>query len=440
MYSQREKSITDRVAYSLFIVGIPHAALFLHFGLLKASFGVVLLYVVAFCTLALNQFLFAKTAKFVLILGVSSSVFFFSILLGPTSSASSVFFPLIALALVLFHPKQRLCIGVGAMIPVVLRFFLDLNRHFLFVDVSRFSVPVPSSIAFLVQELFVFTAFLYSFYFVFLFYHAAFGYEEKLELSNLELQNSNGILSRVLEKQKSSDAFGKKIAQKLVQTSWPIHSDFVVDCVYAQSYSGSGDFVYMKEFEEGKYCFLLADVAGHGLQASIMMSALTYLVESELDFSKSPKELMFLLNNHVCRSLVIQKHVPMLLGFLDIHARTVLYTNAGYQDGFFKTGDDLKSLKIGGIGLGFYENETFDEELLILSKDAVLCIFSNGLVEGRNRFSEPFGMRRVSQSFMTHTLSKTDTISKKMFEDFQMFLADHPQVDDVVVFSIKMLK
>jgi len=435
----REKSLTDRAAYFLLIVGIPHVAVFLHFGLIYSSSLILVLYIVSFFTLLLNQFDLERLAKFVLISGVSLVLSLYGFLLGPESSALSVFFPISALSLVLFKPDEKKSILLGIFIPVFCCFFFDFSVQTNILDIPIPLEPMPIIAQLVVHELFVITAFLYSIYFVFLFYTASFEYEKKMELSNSELSHANAIMNSVLQKQVASNTLGKDIAKKLIQQSWPKHTSFTLFPLYEQSELGSGDYLLVNQLTTDEIYFILADVAGHGLTACLMLSALKDFLDYSVDFSQSPKEVMFQINNLVCKSSIIDKQIHMVFGVLNVKNMTVMYSNAGYQDGFFITGNTVKTLAVGGLVLGMYENESYDEEVITLNPGDDLLFFSDGLSEGRNKNHEPYGIRRILSVLRTAKQHQVQDISRELFADFLRFSGKRNLQDDIVVLAIKLL-
>ena len=91
-----------------------------------------------------------------------------------------------------------------------------------------------------------------------------------------------------------------------------------------------GDFYDYLELPDGRTAFLVADVAGKGVSAGLVMTAVRSAARSVFAYTDSPHEALIALNEHVLRDFERSTFVTMIAMMLDRDRRRLRITNAGH--------------------------------------------------------------------------------------------------------------
>jgi sigma-B regulation protein RsbU (phosphoserine phosphatase) len=157
-----------------------------------------------------------------------------------------------------------------------------------------------------------------------------------------------------------------------------------------------GDYYNVVRISREEIAFCIADVAGKGMPAALLMSsfqaALMPLVEQRL----SPRELCRRLNRMLCDLTPVGKFISFFYAVLNSSNHRLTYCNAGHNPPLLVRADGRWSeLNAAGAVLGQFPDWEYEQSELPLSVGDELVVFTDGLVESINLDDEPFGEQNV---------------------------------------------
>ncbi|SDF60895.1 sigma-B regulation protein RsbU (phosphoserine phosphatase) [Limimonas halophila] len=168
----------------------------------------------------------------------------------------------------------------------------------------------------------------------------------------------------------------------------------------------SGDCYDIVSREDGSVWFMVADVAGKGVNAALLMAKTASLFRYLAKTAADPAALLHDLNGEVCETGTRGLFVTMICGVLAPDRRTVRVANAGHEGGLLVTaGPDpthIGTLAAQCPPLGIAPRLTRD-----LAADGVplagrrLYLFSDGVAEAMATSSDPHGAGRVLDLALT---------------------------------------
>jgi sigma-B regulation protein RsbU (phosphoserine phosphatase) len=157
-----------------------------------------------------------------------------------------------------------------------------------------------------------------------------------------------------------------------------------------------GDYFDVLPFD-GETCGLcIADVAGKGLPAALLMSNLQAAVRGLASPSLAPEELCARLNALLDRNMASDRFVTLFYAQLDGPARRLRYVSAGHNPPFVLHGDGShERLREGGIVLGVFANQVFKSGVVQLQSGDRMVLYTDGVTEAWNSEDEEFGEQRL---------------------------------------------
>lgn len=139
----------------------------------------------------------------------------------------------------------------------------------------------------------------------------------------------------------------------------------------------------------------VADVAGKGLAASLVMANLQATVKALAGPDVSPATLCTRVNETLASNLRKGRFVTFFYGVLKLSTGELRYANAGHNPPVLATGTSVHELALGDPGLGLLRTHTYRDAHVHLGPDARLLLFTDGVTEGRSPDGEDFGMARL---------------------------------------------
>lgn len=150
---------------------------------------------------------------------------------------------------------------------------------------------------------------------------------------------------------------------------------------------------------EGELAFIVADVAGKGMPAALLMASLRASYHALQEEATSPARLAARLSALLWESAGSGRYVTAFLGLLRPSRGELVYCNAGHNPPFLIRPDDGETavgrLEAGGMPLGILPDLSYSEELVRISPGSVLALFTDGFSEATNAEDDEFGEERI---------------------------------------------
>ncbi len=197
-----------------------------------------------------------------------------------------------------------------------------------------------------------------------------------------------------------------EFAQNLQKKIIPVPGTFISDDYHFYSYlrpfrKVGGDFYDFHFLDDGKISLIMADAAGHGIDAAMITSMI------KLSYSYSMKNLI--IRQSPCLVLQqIEKDITQLLDntfftavslLLDPREKTIIYANAGHPAAvLMKANYHVQLLRpnLPMLGLQQFLNATSYNDLRVkFTKGDKLLLFTDGLVDAKDPDKNEFGMDRI---------------------------------------------
>ncbi len=263
---------------------------------------------------------------------------------------------------------------------------------------------------------------------------------------------TNRFLASHRELEKDNEIATTEIAlaahvQKMLLTPPPVDIDrWDIAVTFRPKYGAAGDsydFYYTDNNLDG---IALFDVSGHGVSSALitmMVKPVTMRVFKSL-YGERLDTIMNNVNRQVTRDLVqLNNYVTCVL--LRIRENVVEYVNAGHPDILLRDGGtrEVRIVDGGGIdfrgeplGLGFNRVNPSMIRFTIGQNDALL-LFTDCLVESRNRRKERYDIRRIIDSLSAAPAGPAPAILDFILDQFYSFTPESDLKDDLTVIVAK---
>ncbi len=159
-----------------------------------------------------------------------------------------------------------------------------------------------------------------------------------------------------------------------------------------------GDYVDAFELPDGRAAVLVADVSGHGLGASLLMSACRSALRAMCRGPHSPGELLERLESQLSEDLGDSRFITMVYGVLEPDGRFT-WANAGHEPAFAVVGGEVVVFEAHRTPLGVGIDLGGDKETTIrLSPGDRVFLGSDGVTEAMDPAGELFGAERIVEA------------------------------------------
>jgi phosphoserine phosphatase RsbU/P len=194
-----------------------------------------------------------------------------------------------------------------------------------------------------------------------------------------------------------------------------------ISCAWQPAQVVSGDYFDVIALSERKVAVCLADVAGKGMGAAMLMANLQAAFRAFLSAETSPGALCRKLNETLCAIAAPGKFVTFFYGVIDCEEMTLRYENAGHLPPILLRARVSQELTEGGTVLGLFRNAQYQDRVVPLEAGDCLLITTDGVTEAVNRADDEFGTDRVIDAAIDALHSGVHAIRIKVLEEVTAF-------------------
>ncbi|MEJ2169690.1 MAG: PP2C family protein-serine/threonine phosphatase, partial [Desulfobacterales bacterium] len=199
-----------------------------------------------------------------------------------------------------------------------------------------------------------------------------------------------------------------------------------------------GDYFDFIEFSNGFHGLAIADVAGHGVSASLHMASIQALLRTLAPLNKSPSKVLSQLHKLFIHNIRFDTFVTFFIGAFDSAAKALTYCNAGHHPPLVlrKSKNKEKSivlLRPTGAAIGLVEKAEFGEKTIDLQEGDLLVLYTDGITEATNTNSQQFGRERLETLVRQTEQMPVKEVIHKIRLSLEEFSEGKPLDDDTTI-------
>jgi sigma-B regulation protein RsbU (phosphoserine phosphatase) len=205
-------------------------------------------------------------------------------------------------------------------------------------------------------------------------------------------------------------------------SSWQPANGVGGDCFDALTFTGGG------------VGLTIADVAGKGVPAALLMSNLQAAVRAFAQEGTAPGSVCTSVNRLLCRNMASGRFVTFCYVRLDAGARRLTYANAGHNPPLLVRGNgQVDQLAPTGTVLGVFAESAYEQGDFAIAPGDRLILYTDGITEGRNAAGEEFGEDRLAETASRSRALPAEDMLAALLRDVETFNAGKYEDDATLI-------
>lgn len=264
---------------------------------------------------------------------------------------------------------------------------------------------------------------LYSYFFVFGYYMRNISNKDIIDVVNREIKMSSQIITSI---QENID----NIKNPKVDTGY----------LMVPSHNIGGEFIDLIRLTDTRHLFVVGDLSGKGIAASMNMVILKSIIRTYLSETHDFKELVTKVNTFVRDSLRKGTIFAGLFALVDFETDTMYYINCGIPALMMYTQVYNNVIEIQGSGhvLGFVKDISpyLSVKTIKLNRGDIILACTDGLINSHSLRGEQFGKERVQQALLDNSTYPAQRMAQFTFDSLLKFMSKEME-DDVSILILK---
>jgi len=267
------------------------------------------------------------------------------------------------------------------------------------------------------------------------------------EQAALALHNAEFLHLQIEKKQLDLDlSIASGIQQMLLPRAAVRVSGLEIDARYAPAQRVGGDLYDLMPLSDTRLGVVVADVAGKGVPASLLMAIARTHMRQIAPRHVSPAQALIELNRTLSADIRAGLYVTMLYAIIDVGTQEVTFARAGHELPLFLRRDQTRATRADfagseGMALGMVGEEMFaaaiaDRNESLVAGD-VLVLYTDGITEAPNEDGREFSGARLADAVRSLHARPAREINHGILEAVQRFTGDTAQRDDFTLVTVK---
>jgi sigma-B regulation protein RsbU (phosphoserine phosphatase) len=215
----------------------------------------------------------------------------------------------------------------------------------------------------------------------------------------------------------------------LAPDGWDVHYH------YQPAGMVSGDYCDLFE-TDGGLLFMLGDVSGKGVAASMLMSHLHATFRSLAEAGLPLDRMVADANRIFCESTLAGQFATLVVGRA-ARDGAVEFVSAGHLPLLHIHGEHATPKDSTGVPLGMFCNARFPVHRLALADGDTLFLYTDGLTEARNRAGVEYGLDRIRALAARRTEMESAGLISECLADLLSFQEGLKQTDDLALLAVR---
>lgn len=264
---------------------------------------------------------------------------------------------------------------------------------------------------------------LYSYFFVFGYYMRNISNKDVMSVVNREIKMSSQIITSIQE-----------------NIDHPKSTKVDIGYLMVPAHNIGGEFIDMIRLTETRHLFVVGDLSGKGIAASMNMVILKSIIRTYLAEIHDFKQLVVKVNEFIRDSLRKGTIFAGLFALVDFETDTMYYINCGVPTLMMYTQVYNNVIEIQGSGhiLGFVKDISpyISVKTTKLNRGDIIMACTDGMIQSHSLRGEQFGKERVQQAVLDNSTYPAQRMAQFTFDGLLKFMSKEME-DDVSMLVIK---
>ena len=235
----------------------------------------------------------------------------------------------------------------------------------------------------------------------------------------------------------------RSVVRQMLPQKMPHIQGYEAFVYYKSCADVGGDFFDFVDLKNKHIGIALGDVAGHGLEAALVMGMTRKTLNINSRIFEDSKKTLCKTNDDIVPDLERHTFVTCFYGILNYANHTLDFSRAGHSFSilYHKKTAKAELLRSKGIPLGihsgiFFEN-TLENKTIQIEAEDIFVQYSDGLTELADENQQMYGDERLMNIVERFANYDPEYLVHQIKNDLEAFKKNAPQRDDITLLVVK---
>lgn len=198
----------------------------------------------------------------------------------------------------------------------------------------------------------------------------------------------------------------------------------------------SGDYCDLISSADQNLLFVVGDVSGKGVAASMLMAHLQAMFRTLISINLPLEEIVERASRVFCESTLPTHYATIVCGKADISGGIEI-CNAGHLPPLLLRQDSVQTIEATGLPMGMFSNEHFTVSRFQMERGDTLLLYTDGLSESRDGAGSEYGLERLSALLRANGGLAPKALLTACVSEVEAFRITNSLADDLTLMAIQ---
>ncbi len=230
-----------------------------------------------------------------------------------------------------------------------------------------------------------------------------------------------------------------EVQENIIQRNQPPETPYDIVAQMEPARVVGGDYYDFMWHQDGTLGIVIADVAGKGLSAAMLMPAVDITTQALVQSYSDPGKALAELNKALYENTGSANYATIFYAALAIDGGRLRYANGGHLPGLLLRADaeTPEWLSVGGTPVGLLPGAAFEVAETQIGPGDLLVLYSDGVSEAEDAHGEQFGLDRLVEAALRGRPGGSRAVVRSIRDAVRGYRADEAAADDATVIAVK---
>jgi phosphoserine phosphatase RsbU/P len=256
-----------------------------------------------------------------------------------------------------------------------------------------------------------------------------------IAIENARLYEEIARQERRLERDLS---LARELQMRLLPASYPKLENLEVAAKFVPARAIGGDLYDFLHYSLSRAAIVIGDVSGKGAPAAIYAALVSGILRSHAPIEPGPAEMLSAVNFSLSERRIEAQFVSLIYAVWDDSNRTLQVANSGLPRPIYCHNGKLERIEATGLPLGLFDEAEYDEFTFKAKPGDLFVLFSDGILDARNRAGELFGRTRLEKIVSGIMDTPIETVVDAIFTAVAAHSSGVETFDDQTVVALRV--
>ncbi len=211
-------------------------------------------------------------------------------------------------------------------------------------------------------------------------------------------------------------------------------------CFFTGTEGVCGDYFDVIPCRKDRIAFILADVAGKGMNSLIVMVMIRAIMQLVVNTQKTAATILTWTNRGITGKINIDHFASLVLANYDSENKKMQIATAGNAPGliYHESTKEIEALQITSDPIGVDKATVYTDIEFPVEPGDIIVLYTDGLVEAVDANSRQYGVDNIKRLIKENANLKATDISNKIKKSLKDFCGSAKQHDDQTLLVIKI--